>query len=80
MFLEWLVRLFPRFQLRLDLGKKAVQGLGGGDGAFQGLAFAEGNDVLRRILETNSISGALRAQQFHLGGRERPAHPRCEVN
>jgi hypothetical protein len=52
-------------ELGLDLGKEAVQGLGGGDAALEGAAFPKCNDILRGILEANPVGGAMCAQQFH---------------
>jgi hypothetical protein len=51
--------------LGLDLGEEVVQRLGASDGAFQGLPFSEGDDVLGRVLQTNPVSSALCAQQFY---------------
>jgi len=54
--------------LGFDLGEIAVQRLGGSDSSLQSLPFRKSYYVLCRVLETNTVSGALRAQQLHLGG------------
>jgi hypothetical protein len=55
------VRVFCLVDLGFDLGKEAVHGLGGGDSAFQGAALPECHNLLRGILETNPIGGAMGA-------------------
>jgi hypothetical protein len=45
----------------LDLGEEAVESLGGSDRSLQGMPLPESNNVLRRILETNTVCGAVRA-------------------
>ena len=54
----------------LNLRKEAVQGFHRSDRAFQCLRFAEYGDFLRRILQTDTICGAVRAQHFHRRGRD----------
>jgi hypothetical protein len=54
--------------LGLDLGEEGVQRLGASDGAFQGLAFSEGDNVLGRILQTSPVSSAFCAQQLYFRG------------
>jgi hypothetical protein len=44
----------------LDLRKKTVQSLGRSNGALQGAALSVSNNVLRGLLETNPVSGAVR--------------------
>jgi hypothetical protein len=51
----------------LDLGKETADCLGGGDGSPERVSLAESNNVWRRILETYTICGAVRAQQLHAG-------------
>jgi len=51
----------------LDLGKKPAKSFGGLDRPPEGIAFAEGDDVVWRILQTDPIGGAVRAQQFYAG-------------
>jgi hypothetical protein len=65
---------FELFSLRsllhlvFNRGKEAAQGAGGGDGALERLGSPERNNVGNRILETEAVGGALRAQQFYFCG------------
>jgi len=65
---------FSLFELVLEAGKKTAQCAGGGDCTLQCLAFSEGNNVSHGILQAESISGTLRAQQFNF----RRAKVRCQ--
>lgn len=54
----------------LDQGEEAVQRCGRSDGAMERAALTVSHDVLRGIMETNAISRAMSAEQFHVGGGE----------
>ncbi len=54
----------------VDLGKKFVQGGGEADGFRESGALAVGRDIPRRILETNTVRGTVRAQKLDRGSRE----------
>jgi hypothetical protein len=62
-----LARAFLGGNLGSDLGEEAVQSLGGSDGALQGAALTERRNIFRGILETNTIGGAVRAQELYRG-------------
>jgi hypothetical protein len=65
----WLrIRVWLALDVGLDLGKKATDSCGGSNCSPQGMWFAESRNVLGRILETDTVSGAVRAQQLHAGG------------
>jgi hypothetical protein len=64
-FALWIC-IFLAVDVGLDLGKKAVESLGGGDRSLERGSLPESYNVLRRIFETNTVNGAVRAQQLHL--------------
>jgi hypothetical protein len=60
--------VFRAVDVGLDFGKKAVESLGRGDRSLEGVSLPKSHNVLRRIFETNTVGGAVRAQQLHTGG------------
>jgi hypothetical protein len=71
-----LLSLLGLFEQVFEGGKKAAQNAGRGNGALQGLALAKRNNFFRGVLQTETVSGALRAQQFHLRGAKVGDQPR----
>ena len=57
-------------QLVLDGAKEAVQRSGGGNCPFQHLEFPKGSNIGDRILQTETVGGALRAQEFYFCSSE----------
>ena len=65
----WLrIGVWLALDVGLDLGKKATDRFGRSNCSPQGMEFAESRNVLGRILETDTVSGAVCAQQLHAGG------------
>lgn len=62
------IGVFLAVDVGLDLGKKTVESLGIGDGSLKGMSLPKSYNVLRRILETNTVGSAVCAQQLHVGG------------
>ena|SRR5579864_2124166 len=59
---------FLAVDMGLDLGKEAVERLGRGDCPLKGMSLPKSHNVFQRVLETNAVGRAVRAQQLHAGG------------
>jgi len=60
-FALWIC-LFLAVDVGLDLGKKAVDSFGRGNRPLEGISLPKSHNVFRRILETDTVGGAVRAQ------------------
>ena len=61
------VRVCFVFDPVLNLGKETMESFGRSNATLEDAPLAKGNNVLWGILETNTVGGAMRAQQFHAG-------------
>ncbi|HZW95310.1 MAG TPA: hypothetical protein VFF64_20335 [Candidatus Eremiobacteraceae bacterium] len=62
--------LLGLFHLVLEGCEEPEYGRGGGNSAFEHLGFPEGNNILDRILQTETVGGALGTEQLYFRGAE----------